>query len=161
MTKITTSETTARAIITAWQTYTMNIGAVTTAPTKGTIAQDNAQWRRVGQNMEIRYNYRQTAAGASGSGIYLFPIPAGYSIDTSITGQTIAPNYNAEAAVGCGSCFNGTNTYPIISHVYDADYLTLTYDSSSSVISDSAMGLGSAADLTISCTASVPIVGWS
>jgi len=147
--------------ITDWQSYVMNIGAVTTAPTKGTIVVDNAQWRRVGSNMEIMYTYLQSVAGASGSGIYLFPIPAGYTIDTALMATCLGTGNYGVGAAGSGNAYNGTNHYPIVSLVYDSGNICLRYDSTSSLISNAAMGLGSAANLTISFKASVPIVGWS
>jgi hypothetical protein len=70
-------------MVTDWQSYTLNIGATTTAPTKGTVAVDTARWRRVGDSMEVYYTYRQSAGGSAGSGTYLFPLPTGYSVDTS------------------------------------------------------------------------------
>ncbi len=36
--------------------------------------------------MEIMYTYEQSAIGTAGSGTYLFPIPAGFTIDTSKVG---------------------------------------------------------------------------
>lgn len=144
----------------AWTIYPLTIGAVTTAPTKGTIERDVASWRRVGANMEIMYTYRQSTTGTNGTGIYLFPIPSGYAIDTSLTGTVVAPSYNAEAHVGSGTCFNGSNSYPMTVHVYNTTNFTLMYDSSASVISNAAMGLGSAATIVISYKASVPIIGW-
>jgi hypothetical protein len=147
--------------LTNWQTYALTIGAVTTAPTKGTIVRDVANWRRVGSNMEILYTYRQSAIGANGSGNYLFSIPAGYTIDTTITGTTAAPNYNAEASVGSGGCYNGTNNYNLIVHAYNGANLSLMSGAPATPISDSNCGLGSSAIVIISFQASVPIIGWS
>jgi hypothetical protein len=57
--------------------------ATTTAPTKGTTTTDEVWWRRVGDSMECRISYVQTASGTNGNGTYLFQIPSGYSIDTT------------------------------------------------------------------------------
>lgn len=149
-------------MMTAWQAYALTIGAVTTPPTKGTIARDVASWRKVGANMEIMYTFRQSTTGTNGTGIYLFPIPAGYTIDTALTGIVQAPSYNAEASVGYGDAFDGSNTYHSIMHVYDTGNLTMTLGNPASVVSSaSALALGAAATIVYSYKASVPIVGFS
>lgn len=87
------------------------ITAITTAPTKGTatLAIDKMRWRRIGDSMHVRMEYRQTAAGTAtaGTGDYLFQIPTGFSIDTnkiSITGgATIGSNVVVPANSGIGS----------------------------------------------------------
>ena len=60
-----------------WQSWTPSLsgGAV-----RGTSV-EKAYWRRVGSNMEIIYDYTQTVAGTSGSGVYAFGLPTGYTID--------------------------------------------------------------------------------
>jgi hypothetical protein len=40
-------------------------------------------YRRVGDTMEMRWNYVQSTAGTAGNGIYLFHLPAGFAIDTA------------------------------------------------------------------------------
>lgn len=89
------------------------ITGVSVNPTKGTatIVVDKMRWRRVADSMHIRMEYRQTAAGTatSGTGDYLFGIPAGFSIDTSkvtvLGGVTIGSNVfvTANNAVGIAS----------------------------------------------------------
>lgn len=60
------------------------IKATTTAPTFGTIETNKAQWRRVGSDIEIRWDFRQTSAGTAGSGTYLFDFSQlGIQIDTT------------------------------------------------------------------------------
>lgn len=68
--------------MTDWVDYTLVIGGSTSAPTPGTNTA-KASWRRVGDSMQIRYVFTQTAGGSDGSGAYLFPLPAGYAIDTA------------------------------------------------------------------------------
>lgn len=85
--------------LTAWTTYALTIGATTTAPTKGTIVYDKARWRRLGDSMEIRYDYRQSTGGSAGSGVYLFPLPSGYTIDTT----KITPSTDKMQATAVGS----------------------------------------------------------
>lgn len=72
-----------RYIKSVWTPYTLSITASTTAPTEGSGATKSAVWRRVGDSMEIHFEYKQSASGTAGSGTYLFPIPTGYTIDSS------------------------------------------------------------------------------
>lgn len=78
--------------MTDWVSFTTTITGSTSNPTKGTIATDTGRWRRVGDTMEIEYEYRQTAAGSAGSGAYLLSIPSGYTIDTTKTGTATTTN---------------------------------------------------------------------
>ena len=61
----------------------ITIGAVTTAPTKGTVVRDDMSWSRDGQFMDIFFKYEQSSGGSSGNGNYLLSIPGGYTVDTS------------------------------------------------------------------------------
>ena len=70
-------------IVSEWEPYTLNITAVTSDPTKGTTSVDQAYYRRVGDSMEIKFDYAQTTTGTAGSGVYLFSVPSGYTIDSS------------------------------------------------------------------------------
>ena len=55
--------------------------------------------------MEVRYFYRQTAAGANGSGTYLFPIPSGVTIDTAKCPVSTSPY----SSVGWGKASDQAN----------------------------------------------------
>lgn len=75
-------------IVTDWQAFPSVaagtlITATTTNPTYGTVTQNVALWRRVGDSMEIIWTFRQSTSGSSGSGTYLFNLPPGYQIDTT------------------------------------------------------------------------------
>jgi len=62
------------------------IDAVTTAPTKATTTvRDQAWYRRLGDTMEIKasYSHIDNTGTASGSGIYLFRVPKGLTIDSA------------------------------------------------------------------------------
>jgi len=114
------------AAVGGWTSYTLTIGATTTAPTKGTNTTDLAQWMRVGQQMDWSYDYVQTAAGVAGSGTYLFPLPSGYSIDlTRFPANTIVGVANvSNIADELSSASDQGNLY-----VYDANNLTARYAS--------------------------------
>lgn len=119
----------ATASITAWTTYSLTIGAVTTAPTKGTVTTDLAQWRRIGQQMEWAYDYVQTALGSAGSGTYLFPLPSGYSIDlTRFPANTIVGVANMSTAADEIAASSDQGSV----YVYDANNLAVKYVSPTS-----------------------------
>jgi hypothetical protein len=146
--------------MTDWTSYSLTIGADTTAPTKGTINLDQAMWRRVGDSVEIKYNFRQTSAGTAGSGIYLFPLPSGLVIDTT------KANY-ASASVGkshCGDVMvdDGT-TYEGSVNVYDSTNLFLTIGNASTSFGSMSSTLAplSGSDVRIGFRAILPIAGWS
>jgi hypothetical protein len=72
-----------------WSTgVPITIGAITTAPTKGTPSIDYVKYRNIGgKEYEVEYNYLQTTAGTTGSGDYLFTLPAGLQFDLTVPGQ--------------------------------------------------------------------------
>lgn len=153
-------------IITDWVDFPMTIGATTTAPTKGATSVDKAQWRRVGSDMEIRYDFKQTSAGSAGSGIYLFPIPSAYTIDNSRIPSGSADQAIAGVAKLASSTDSaGAATAPasvLVSKNYP-NRLYLNYIQSSventTPVGSAAYPL-SGATLGISFTARVPISGW-
>lgn len=151
------------AVVTAFQSYTLTIGATTTAPTLGTTPVNNAQWRRVGDCMEVRYDFQQSTAGTAGSGNYLFPLPAGYSIDlTKVQGEAA---YNA--TLGAAIARSGTTAGSGIVQAYDATNLAIVSDSATGPVFGTVAGpisstyySLSASDVEWSFSALVPIVGW-
>lgn len=71
------------------------ITATGSNPTYGTIALNAAYYMRDGQNVIIRWDYRQTTAGTNGTGLYLFNLPAGITADTSIVGANTGTSAGA------------------------------------------------------------------
>jgi len=148
-----------------WESYDLTIGAVTTAPTKGTIVRDEARWRRVGDSMEIRYDYEQSTAGSSGSGVYLFPIPSGYSINTN----KISVTTDSEIMVGTGWGSNTSTASADATRIctvipYDTSNLHLNCKpatDSASPLGSSLFELGGTASVVYTFKALVPIAGWS
>jgi hypothetical protein len=142
-----------------WKTFTMSITGSSSNPTKGTVLQDTAYWRRVGDSMQIRYNYEQTGAGAAGSGDYIFNLPAGYSIDsTKIVSST--STYSQDV----GSAFayqNGNITGVGIVKAYNSTGLAISVSASTSLIGSGTLSLASGSNTRITFEATVPIVGWS
>jgi hypothetical protein len=86
---------------------TLTFGALTTPPTKGTVAKDRILYKRHGDTGKFRYEYRQTTSGTNGNGDYLLSLPNGLRFDSSkvafYTGTLAAGGANEEgAAAGRG-----------------------------------------------------------
>jgi hypothetical protein len=96
------------ALIGSWtNTGVVTIGAVTTAPTKGTVAVDFTRYRKVApREYQVQMMYSQTTAGSAGLGHYLFTLPAGLQFDFTAPGQRMTPgalsNIVAPTAVTLG-----------------------------------------------------------
>lgn len=91
-----------------WTSYTLSITGSSSNPAKnGTPTVDAAFWRRIGDSLELRYNYYQSSSGTAGSGTYLFSLPSGLTIDstksTAATAITSSPS-----SVGYGSAYSQT-----------------------------------------------------
>jgi hypothetical protein len=85
----------------------MIIGAITTAPTKGTPFNDFVRYRKVApREYQVQMMYSQTTAGSDGSGHYLFTLPAGLQFDFTSPGQKATPgamsNTVAPVAISLG-----------------------------------------------------------
>jgi hypothetical protein len=65
-----------------WVNFTPVVEGTVSDPTFGTGTYQG-RWKRDGKDMIIHHQIYQTAAGTAGSGRYIWPIPAGYSIDTT------------------------------------------------------------------------------
>lgn len=144
--------------ITDWTDYPLTIGAVTTPPTLGTTTINKAQWRRVGGDMEIKFDLRQTTAGTAGSGDYLFPLPSGYTADsTKFPGVYTGSNYTP---IGYGQI--GDQGYPVTPILYDYTRILLQIDDGTlnSNAGSSTWGLNGT-DRRLSFHVKVPITGWS
>lgn len=152
--------------VTDWVSYTPTITGSTTNPTKGTTVTDRGMWRRVGDSMELTYQYKQTVAGSAGSGAYYVSLPSGYTID--INKLAYAASLNGSATGNCGT-FQATgggadplllgtvqaSTSTTLGFYYGTDAVATTYFGSASS--------GNFADTNLewSFRCSVPITGWS
>lgn len=153
--------------ITDWQSYTLTIGGTTTAPTPGTVTVNSAKWRRVGDSMEISYQFEQTSAGSAGSGDYLFPIPSGYTVDSSkLSAMNPARTAVGSGKLAAGSSGTGATTPPITvllgtsnPNAFKLNYIQSSVESSFNMGSSGYALSGTF--LSISFKASVPITGWS
>lgn len=155
--------------ITDWQDYSLTIGAVTTAPTQGAGATKTAKFRRIGDSIEIHFNYFQTAAGSAGSGMYLLPLPTGFTIDTSKITVTTNSNSVGGNTLGNGSISstttqNSSTACPLIVTAYNTTNLQLARVTPGT----SSLNMWGSGDLSmatnplyVSFLASVPCVGLS
>lgn len=107
---------------TEWLLYSLTIGASNSAPTKGGIVTDTAYWRRVGDSIEIKYDYFANSAGANGSGTYLFPMPTGLTIDS---GKSIVVSNNQIGVVGFGGAFDSVTNRAVQVLIFDTTNVSL------------------------------------
>jgi hypothetical protein len=139
--------------------FSMSITATTSNPTKN-ATDETASWRRDRDCMEIFYTYRSNAAGAAGSGTYLFGIPNSRVIDTTKIQAT------SSAFRGyCGGASIGNNSANYVAYVraYDTTNLSIYYDqtaATSVALGSGNVSLGIANTVVYSFYAKVPIVGW-
>jgi hypothetical protein len=160
-----------------WTPFTTTITAVTTNPTlpKAGSYKIQSYYLKFGKILYVFMIYSQSALGVTGSGIYLFNIPPGFTINT-----TIAPVYNQTTATSAtpryfsalGSWFQcASNTSPSLSNipismgcaaVYDAThYLAVNTYSWAYLVGETPSqtpGLGDMTYLTYSAMLSIPIV---
>ncbi len=153
------------AAVSNWQAYTLNIGSTAgSSPTKGTIVRDEAKWRRVGDSMEIEYNYSQSAVGSDVgvTGHYLWPLPSGYLIDTTKLGLALAEqSVSSQCGVFKSSYAGTTIDHTGIVKAYDTGNLIVNIGSSYVGKQNNHFHISSNASLQYSFFARVPIIGWS
>jgi hypothetical protein len=112
---------------TAWidgGTASSLISAETTGPTAATTPLvDKVWWRRVGNSMEIRYEYKHTnnAGSAGGTGDYIFTLPGSQSLDTAVleevTGNT---PFDLRSTIGHGIAIASASFAKIGAYPYDS-----------------------------------------
>jgi hypothetical protein len=150
-----------------WADYSLTIGGSTTAPTQGSGATKNARWRRVGDSIEIDFEYIQTAAGSAGSGTYLFPLPSGLTADTTkvriatvangADGSNLGPAKISDTGTNAASGVNGHVT------LYNSTNLMISYvngSTNANGVVGSGFTLGNTT-IYYSFRAVIPISGWS
>lgn len=156
---------------------TVTITATTTNPTKGTatIVTDEVRWKRQGNSVRVREIFWKSATGTatSGSGMYLFGMPANITIDTSKlvadTNLYVAATSNPRSnivgnAYGAGAAGTG---YTGQVAVYDSGTVTLNFvegttSGSGSVgsVSSSVLPLAGSAVTNYEMDFLVPVSGW-
>lgn len=150
-----------RRVPSDWANYSLTIGGTTTAPTKGgTIQVDEARWRRVGDSIQVSYNFTQTSAGSAGSGIYLFPLPSGLTVDTN----RINPHTGAERpVVGAASAGNSASLQNGYTKLYNTSNLTIVIGDDTNVtdyMKSTNVSLAGSSVFLSFMTAAIPITGF-
>lgn len=102
------------SVVGEWKVFTSSILGATSNPTKGGTIRDKAYYRRVGDSMEVRWEYLQTSAGASGSGNYRFQLPLGLTHDSTKVGQPADGSFSEK--IGTAIIYDGTNKK--VCHIY-------------------------------------------
>jgi hypothetical protein len=111
-----------------WTVFTPSIEAITTNPTLATTHKKRASYKVVGKSLHIIWSYSHIfATGATvGSGDYLIPIPAGYTIDTSkVDLASVENTYAYGTPVGNGHAMQDGAERNLELVVYDGTRLKL------------------------------------
>jgi hypothetical protein len=149
---------------------TITVTGTSVNPSKATTPDiDKVIWRRVGDNAEIIWKYRQssTTGTASGTGQYLFLLPSSLVADTTLfPAQTTTNDSDVMTAyVGQATAARDASTNGIgFSYLYDTTHVWVktingaaTYDFWSSTV----FNFNGAAQHGWTITATIPISGWS
>jgi hypothetical protein len=158
---------------TDWTDFTdVSAGTLITStggsPAYGTVAVNKAQWKRQGSDLLVKWDYRQSTAGSSGSGIYLFNIPTetGCTIDTTkAPGNTSTTIVDMNSRLGTMSASFSTGNAAGGVYVYDSTKLkvgltTVTTGSSSNAGMWGSIYPFSTAVVTFNLEARVPCLNW-
>lgn len=147
---------------TAPASYTMTVGATTTAPTMGTAGAITNSWERHNQNMLIRFRYSQTSAsGNDGSGSYLYPIPSGYTINTSlVTCSASVSSSFFTSSIGSGGNYANSDAPQVTSELCYNSSNVVEYVENNSLSGSGNHGWGSSNQVSDSWTVVVPITNW-
>ena len=140
--------------ITGWKEYSLVIDATTTAPgLTGTIVQNKAFYRQIGDSLEIMYSLHQSTAGTAGSGTYLFPLPTGFTIDTNKIGTL---GVTGELPVVGSAQATDSTGYVLAYNTTKLAIITLNSTNNLTLVSDAYYGAGGA--VTYGFKATVPVV---
>ncbi len=140
--------------------YVPTIGSSGTPPTIGTTTQNIIRWSRIGNKMRLTYAFIQTVAGSSnGTGVYLWPLPSGYTIDTTAQPVSTAAGQNT---VGWASMFETGWTSGVGSvQAYNSSNLALQAQGLATLSGGGVIPFNqSAAVFQIQFVAEVPIANW-
>lgn len=162
------------SLITDWQDFpSVAAGTLITGsgsnPTYGTTTTNKAQYRRVGGNLEIRWDYVQTTSGSEGVGIMLFNIPGSIgAIDTTLAPVYTGTTIGSPSSMSLGSWVTQRNSgslqLPGSVYAYSSSQLAIFYLIGSINQANqwnAASGLFSNGAANISMFASIPIQGWA
>lgn len=145
-------------VVQSWQdgmaswsaTSTIQIGATTTAPTKGTTDLDQVKWIKRGESAEFWYQYSQTGVGSAGSGDYLFSLPNGMQFADHVIKYTTLEGTGGWATgkvgIAAGTGWNGGSAnYTMFIFPYDSTRFRVAYIGASDASQTGSGVVGSAA----------------
>ena len=143
---------------TPWTSYNLSITGDTTNPTFGTIDKNAAWWKRQGDTVRIRFEFKQSTAGTAGSGVYLFSLPASAVIDS--TKATTNPS-GLTQWLGGGVAYDGTTQYNMQVLVNDSTHLRLynVATTNQGAFASSTIPFSSA-NVRIGFDAEIPVTDW-
>jgi len=107
--------------ISLWTPYTTVISAISSNPTPGSGYVLTSYYMQIGKVLNIQVYFNQSNAGTAGSGMYLYSMPPGFSINTAIApvfsgsvGYSTLGNYIAlypsqPPNVGSAMCYDATH----------------------------------------------------
>lgn len=149
-----------RYIPSVWTSYPAVINL--NGGVKGTVIRDLSWWRRVGDSIEVRYDYAQSAGGSTGS-TYGLGIPSPLVMST-----TKIPNTSAQSVI-LGSCQAESSSVPafywgsVIWTSPSTVAFTLDNDAATNksvIFGSNPLGLGQTT-LNLSAIFTAPITGWN
>jgi hypothetical protein len=147
-------------LVGAWEGGTpLSIGAVTTAPTKGTTAVDRILYRKWGDEVKFKVEYRQTGAGSAGSGSYLFNMPNNFKIDMSKLHTNAIGSFLGAAIVAGLGTLSGSSFSFLAVGVDNPSQFYLAGSGGGPVISSSFYALSNAG-ISLFLDFNLPIVGY-
>ena len=150
--------------ITDWTDYTttMTITATGSPPSKATSRTEQAVWRRIGDSMEINYLYGHVSSRGTniGSGIYLFSIPDGFTINSNFINTDAA--YAPVLGIASGTSQSSATLASVgFVYAYDSSHLAIAFDpASSGPVGSSFCPITSPPPVSYRFSARVPISGW-
>ena len=118
-------------VVKEWTAFTPSIDAVTTAPVLADTHKKKAAYKVVGKSLHIIWSYSHILQTGStdGTGDYLFPIPAGYTIDVSkVDLASVEGTFGYGTPVGNGRIMNDFGGGHLSVVVGDANNLKLIAD---------------------------------
>lgn len=157
--------------ITNWTIYPLTIHGATDPSTSNGNLINQALYRRVGDSMEVRYNFYQNGgSGNTGSGTYQFPIPSGFQIDGTKIPIALSGSF-IQSGIVAGTCgygqveAGGLNSTGNMVAYSSTSLAMLWYNAGLNANGAQFVGASTvpftSASAIISFQASIPIVGWS
>lgn len=156
----------------AWTSYTPTITGSTTNPTLATTKTLLARYRQIGKSLQIAFTYfaASSTGAANGSGAYLFSLPSGFTIDTTVapivtTPTSVSNDFCGFSASTLGIGVAGVNVSETTCAVVGSSTTTVSLmstQSTNSSVQNTLVGSGSFPIANTGCyykfTAEIPIV---